>query len=85
MFCCSHWLRPFSTGRNFARGPTFCVRLKKLNCFKLCGFTILAENDAPRAKFRPVEKQAFQLSTILNSKSGVTMLNNIVEKCEQCG
>ena len=41
-----------------ARGATFSVRLiKKLNCFQLCCCTTLAENVAPRAKFRLVENR----------------------------
>ena len=31
--------------------------LKKYNCFQLCCCTILAENVAPRAKFRLVENR----------------------------
>ena len=53
---CAHE-NSFSTRRNFARGATFSVRLKKLNCFRLCYCTILAENDAPRAKFLLVQNR----------------------------
>ena len=53
-----HQLITFSILVLFARGATFCMRLKKLNCFQLCGCTILAENDAPRRKIPPSGRQA---------------------------
>ena len=40
------------------------MRQKKLNCFQLCGCTILAENNAPRAKFRLVENRFKQIQII---------------------
>ena len=51
------------------RGVTFCVRLKKLHCFQFCVCTILAENDAPRAKFHREKKRlkkTFMLGCMLS-------------------
>ena len=54
----------FFTKRNFARVATFSVGLKKLNCFQRCCCTILAENDAPCAKFRLVENKLYGASVL---------------------